>query len=227
MQWRFRAWALGLAVAMAGVVVGGCGPSHAHSRYHRLGDPLTLTVAVNDGEASSARGTLHYRGPGEASFTPRDMTPRGRTLWANLPTDDLPAGATIDYYFDVAIDGEPHHLRSPADPYRVTLLARAEHIFHSLDASVRAADADEHVRFTVRAGDYAIDWAKVVYERPGVTGSINAAMQRRAPGWYELTIESSNVVAGDWRYLVEVGVEGGTYRLPPIGRASFRVDDAD
>lgn len=215
------------AVGLAAIVLIGCGPSHHHSPYHRLGDPLTLTVEIHDSEVEQYAGTLHYRRDADPEYIAEPMNRRHRALWATVPTEGAAAGTRIDYYFDLTLDGEAVYLRSPGEPYRVTLLSPEAHRRRSLEASVDAEGSDEAIRFTLRSGGYTIGRAEVVYERPDAVGTVRAPMQRRSPNWYELVIDAEDVAPGAWRYTIEAEVEGERYTLPATGRDSFLVEDAE
>jgi hypothetical protein len=201
-----------------------CGPSHDHRRYRLAGQPLHVAVHVS--KDKDASGTVRYRLPDVSAYTDKPLERAGGDLWTSIPVHSVDPNQTIRYYFDVTVDGEPHQLGSPTDPYLVTVLARADYIPHAFSASVRAADEEHAVEFQLELEDRSIELDKVIlqYRAPQMFGRAAVDMREHDGKWY-YEIPARYVAPGFWEYRIAVEADGRVYYAPHESYASFTVHE--
>ncbi|MHC4948549.1 MAG: hypothetical protein ACYTG1_09835 [Planctomycetota bacterium] len=216
-----------LAVAVLLAVAAGCSAvQHQHQPYRAAGTDLPVEVTVKHEAGEPVQGTVHHRSAGSGAYDTVRMELRGDQLWTMLPTSGLEPEAEVEYYIDVDKAGELHTLGSPGAPYVVTFLDQDGMILSSLRDRPVASDSDHPVRIVLHAKGEPIGQPMAVYLMPGIPGEIRAPMEHDGRGNYLVTIPPTVVRAGTWKYMIEVPINGTTYRFPENGFRTFAVKAA-
>ncbi len=216
---------LSLFVGTCLLVLAGCGTGvrHSFSPYQPVGTALPIEVAVKHKADEYVNGTVHHRTSASAAYQATAMELRGGQLWALLPTEDLQAHDTVEYYIDVNRGGDFLALGSPGSPYRVRFLGQDGMVIAGLRSKAYATDDAHPVRIVLIARYQQIDRPTVVYQVPGVPGEVRAAMQEDGNGNFHIVVPRHGVSAGQWKYAVEISLNGNDYRIPRRGYRSFAV----
>jgi len=199
---------------------------HSHEPFVEVGRTLDVVVGVPEDKAPLTSGTIHYRLPGESDYQADQLRRRGNDLWFSLPTATLEPGETVEYYFDILIDGELHQLGGPADPYRSTFAPRKDVIARTLSADVSYGDADDDIVFHLWAGGVDVDRAEVTYWAPNLPGRLTAPMDRFG-GDCRHVIDAVDAKPGYHRYRIHAYVDDTVYDLPLTGEQPFLVRKAE
>ena len=184
-----------LATLGAVMVVGCSSVSHSPLEYLVVGKALPIEVLLADADVSAA-GVVHFRTPADAMFRPIDLEPRGRLLWALLPTAELGPDEWVEYYIDVDVEGDLTALGSPTSPFTTIFLDAAGLILTELETHVIASDTEHPVQIVVISEQGGISMPTAEYEVPGVPGLVSAPMERDGYGRYVLTIPERAVQPG-------------------------------
>ncbi|MHC5024036.1 MAG: hypothetical protein ACYTGG_09000 [Planctomycetota bacterium] len=196
---------------------------HSYQPFVAAGTALPVEVAVKFKSGQPVSGTVHHRVSGQGAYHATPMQVRAGQLWAVLPTGHLQPQDTVEYYIDVTRDGSMHALGSPASPYVVTMLDRTELILSRLSDRPIASDEDHPVRIVLVASGQPVEQPRATYQIPGIPGEIRAEMDNDGRGNFHIIIPPAVVRAGQWKYSIEVPLEGETYRLPQQGYRTFHV----
>ncbi len=205
----------------------GCTRVHHHYKPNQVvGRTLPVEVTITHDADDVVDGTVHYRTTGSAGSSPYEavrLQRRANQLWTMLPTEQLQADDTIEYYIDVMKNGRMTALGSPASPFVVTVLDRTGMVLASLSDRPIASDTEHEVQIILYARQQPIGQPTVIYQMPGVPGDIRSPMEADGYGNFRVVIPASVVNAGTWRYAIEFPLEGEHYRRPPLGYRSFVV----
>jgi hypothetical protein len=212
------------AMLLVPVALHACGPVHSPQRFVEADRTVDLSVTVPADKAALASGTVYYRFPtlGEADYQAAPMKQRGNELYFSLPTHGLAPGQVVEYYFDVIIDDELHHLAGPTSPYQSTLATHEDVIAHAMSAHSMSSDAGHDVTFELRTGGIDVDHAEVSYYAPHLPGRLTATMDRWGRNFRHV-IDADQVRPGYYRYRIHAYVGETVYDLPLPGDGSFRV----
>lgn len=211
-------------IALLALALQGCGPVHSPQRFVEADRTIDLSVSVPSDKAGTASGTVYYRFPalGESDYQAAPMKRRGNELYFSLPTNGLEPGQVVEYYFDVIVDDELHHLAGPTTPYRSTLATHEDVIAHAMSTDVTSSDAGHDVTIELRTGDVIVDHAEVSYYAPHLPGRLTATMDKWGRNFRHV-IDADQVRPGYYRYRIHAYVGDTVYDLPLTGDGSFRV----
>ena len=201
-----------------------CGPVHSPQRFVEADRTIDLSVSVPSDKAGSASGTVYYRFPtlGESDYQAAAMKRRGSELYYSLATNGLEPGQVVEYYFDVIIDDELHHMAGPTMPYESILATREDVIAYSMSTDVACSDAAHDVTIELRTGGVEVDQAEVSYYAPNLPGRLTVPMAKWGRN-FRHTIDADQVRHGYYRYRIHAYVGETVYDLPLHGEGSFRV----
>ena len=205
------------------------GCTRVHHRFtprQVVGRTLPIEVTINHDAKDVVHGTIYYRttgSTGSGQYESIRLQRRADQLWTMLPTENLQASDTIEYYIDVSKNGRMTALGSPASPFVVTVLDRTEMVLANLSDRANASDTEHEVQIILYARSQPIGQPTVIYQIPGVPGNIRSPMEPDGHGNYHIVIPPNAVSGGTWRYAIEFALEGEQYRRPPLGYRSFVV----
>lgn len=195
---------------------------HDPQEYHRAGQPLPITVTLDRKEGEAAKGAVHWRITGQNDYRALDLRQRGDELWAQLPVEQAPIGASVEYFIDVDKGGRFVPLGSVGDPYTTRIVDPVHFSILKMSHRVDYGDSHQPIRFHLYTGGARIDHAEVVYNAPDLPGEARAPMLGPGGHWF-LEISDRGVRSGAWYYHINIHLNGKVYRLPEGRDAGFIV----
>lgn len=223
-----KRWTL---AAACGLWLAACGPQHTARPTVDVGQMLDLTVDVPDPRAAQAEGSVYYRMPGEPAYRAFPLAHRRDALVFAVPTDHLAPGETIEYYFDVFVDGQLKPLGSPDEPYTTRVVRAAGAAGGPGPLAVAGkptielvhGGADAPIIFYLHKNGLRIDRAELTYHAPQIPGRVVADMEPWS-GSHRLVIPAYAVAPGEWRYRIRAICRDRILELPPEGDAAFEIE---